>query len=124
VSADKINPAHYKSSKSGVECIEVTRHLSFNLGNAVKYLWRCGQKDEVATEVGKAVWYLSDEIDRLANGTWVAPPNRTYWSRLFTQHILTVENEVILAALLAVRDAIFQHDIGALRDARQSLQSL
>ncbi len=43
--AEKVNhPAHYNDSPSGVECIEVVRHMNFNVGNAVKYLWRCGKK--------------------------------------------------------------------------------
>lgn len=39
------NPKHYTSHKSGIECIEITRHMTFNIGNAIKYLWRNGQKD-------------------------------------------------------------------------------
>lgn len=64
---DKINPAHYKSHPSGVECIQVTRHMSFNLGNVVKYLWRAGLKDSSPTieDLKKARWYLEDEIGRL-----------------------------------------------------------
>ena len=62
------NPKHYTSHPSGVECIEITRHMGFNLGNVVKYLWRAGLKD---AEVGgkeledlkKAMWYLQREID-------------------------------------------------------------
>ena len=65
---DSVNhPKHYTSDLSGVECIEITRHRNFNIGNAIKYLWRAGVKDE-ATEVEdlrKAIWYIENEIDRL-----------------------------------------------------------
>lgn len=58
---------HYTSHPSGIEAIEITRHMSFNFGNAVKYLWRNGLKDgQPATQdLEKAVWYIQDEIKRL-----------------------------------------------------------
>lgn len=61
------NPTHYTSDPSGVECIEITRHRNFNVGNAIKYLWRAGLKDEAAhvQDLKKAVWYIQDEIKRL-----------------------------------------------------------
>ncbi len=60
-------PAHYNDHPSGVECIEITRHMSFNLGNAIKYLWRHGKKDPEKTieDLRKAVFYIEDEIERL-----------------------------------------------------------
>ena len=60
---DKINPAHYKSHPSGIECIEITRHMTFNLGNALKYIWRADMKDGT-TDLEKAIWYLRDEIHK------------------------------------------------------------
>lgn len=68
MSHDPVNhPAHYTSDPSGVECIEITRHRNFNIGNAIKYLWRAGLKDSaaVAEDLRKAVWYIEDEIKRL-----------------------------------------------------------
>lgn len=65
------HPKHYNEHPSGVECIEVVRHMNFNLGNAIKYLWRNGLKDtEVPLkDLKKAAWYLEDEIKRReANG--------------------------------------------------------
>lgn len=68
---DPVNhPKHYTSHPSGVECIEVTRHMNFNLGNVVKYLWRAGLKNEATLEdLRKAAWYLNDEIRRLSGET-------------------------------------------------------
>ena len=59
------HPKHYNQHPSGVECIEIVRHMGFNLGNVVKYLWRDGIKDvEVELQdLEKAVWYLQDEIN-------------------------------------------------------------
>ena len=60
------NPIHYTSDPSGVECIEITRHRNFNIGNAIKYLWRCGLKEDAKIQdLRKAAWYIQDEINRL-----------------------------------------------------------
>lgn len=56
------NPAHYCGHASGVECIQVTRHLSFNRGNAFKYLFRHRDKGAPAQDLQKALWYIRDEI--------------------------------------------------------------
>lgn len=56
---DNINPNHYKNRKH--ECIEFTRLLNFNLGNAFKYIWRFEHKNG-KEDLEKAVWYLKDQI--------------------------------------------------------------
>jgi hypothetical protein len=65
--ADTVNhPSHYNAHPSGVECITVTEHMNFNLGNAVKYIWRAGLKAEnPITDLEKARWYVDREIARL-----------------------------------------------------------
>lgn len=63
---DVHHPKHYTQHPSGVECIEITEHLNFCLGNAMKYLWRAGLKSEDAVQdLQKAVWYINREIARL-----------------------------------------------------------
>lgn len=63
---DAINPNHYRSHPSGVECIQITEHMNFTLGNAVKYIWRAGLKSEDPIEdLKKARWYVEREIARL-----------------------------------------------------------
>jgi len=72
--ADNINhPPHYNSSKAQcgcgrtIECIDVTRHLSFNIGNAIKYLWRYGLKGDPLDhlhDLEKAIWYIKDEYNK------------------------------------------------------------
>jgi hypothetical protein len=61
------HPKHYTSHPSGIEAIEVTRHMNFNLGNAMKYLWRAGLKDPSKTieDLRKAEFYIQDEIKKL-----------------------------------------------------------
>ena len=62
------HPKHYNAHPSGIECIDVVRHMNFNLGNVVKYLWRAGEKDPAKhlEDLKKAAWYLNDEIERLS----------------------------------------------------------
>lgn len=62
---DSTNPAHYRRHPSGIECIEVTRHMNFNTGNAIKYIWRYLDKGDPIENLKKAQWYLDDEIRRL-----------------------------------------------------------
>lgn len=63
---DVVNhPAHYTAHPSGVECITVTEHFNFNVGNAIKYLWRSGLKGAAIEDLKKARWYVDREIQRL-----------------------------------------------------------
>lgn len=59
------HPPHYTAHPSGVECIQITRHMNFNLGNATKYIWRAGLKGEAIEDLEKAQFYIADEIARL-----------------------------------------------------------
>lgn len=73
---DKVNhPSHYTWLKDtcGIEVIDITRHLDFDIGNAVKYLLRAGRKSEdgyddkqkAIEDLQKAVWYINDKIKTL-----------------------------------------------------------
>ena len=63
---ERVNhPAHYTSHASGVECIQVTEHMNFCIGNAVKYCWRAGLKGDGIEDLKKAKWYIEREIQRL-----------------------------------------------------------
>lgn len=67
------HPLHYNSHPSGIECIEIARHYCFSIGNAIKYLWRAGLKQEVGKsditkeieDLEKAKWYIDDRIKQL-----------------------------------------------------------
>lgn len=62
---DEVNhPSHYTAHQSGVECIQITEHMGFNLGNAIKYVWRADLKDNAVQDLKKAVWYIEREIDK------------------------------------------------------------
>lgn len=83
--ADNVNhPKHYNMHPAGVECITIVEHMNFNVGNAIKYLWRAGLKmageperlmqgNEVTErlkekhleDLQKAQWYINRELQRL-----------------------------------------------------------
>lgn len=61
---DAINPDHYKQHPSGVEAIQITECFNYNLGNAIKYIWRCDHKGEALEDLKKAAFYIDREIQR------------------------------------------------------------
>ena len=71
---DAVNhPRHYTSHPSGVECLQITRLLSFDAGNAVKYVWRTDLKNGLE-DLDKARFYLADHIEHL--GQYADMPTR------------------------------------------------
>ena len=62
---DPVNhPKHYTEHPSGVECIQITEHMNFCLGNAVKYIWRADLKHDAIEDIKKAIWYLQRELTK------------------------------------------------------------
>lgn len=55
-------PSHYNQHPSGVECIEITQHMNFPLGSAIKYIWRADLKGNAIQDLEKAREYLDVEI--------------------------------------------------------------
>ena len=75
--SDPVNhPSHYTSSPAScsgcglsIECIQVTEHMGFNLGNAMKYVWRADLKADAIQDLRKAAWYIEREIQKREKGT-------------------------------------------------------
>lgn len=112
---DQINhPKHYTSDPSGIECIDITRHRNFNIGNAIKYLWRAGLKedkdrkliDKQIEDLNKAVWYLVDEIHRLGSRCTVKTDS--------INTCLPIDNESIIDASLNYHEKINGQDVSIL----------
>ena len=62
---DPVNhPKHYTEHPSGIECIQITEHMGFCIGNAIKYLWRADLKNNAIEDLEKAKWYIQREIER------------------------------------------------------------
>ena len=73
---DAVNhPPHYTAHPSGVECIQITEHMGFNLGNAIKYIWRANLKAKLTEDIEKAIWYLNRELKRAKGETKNADDN-------------------------------------------------
>ena len=73
---DKVNhPSHYTwlKDKTGIEVIDITRHMDFDLGNAIKYILRAGHKTEegydnkakTIEDLKKAIFYINDKIAQI-----------------------------------------------------------
>lgn len=112
---DQVNhPKHYTSDPSGIECIDITRHRNFNIGNAIKYLWRTGLKedkdrkliDKQVEDLNKAVWYLVDEIHRLGGRCTVKTDS--------INTCLPIDNESIIDASLNYHEKINGQDVSIL----------
>lgn len=112
---DQVNhPKHYTSDPSGIECIDITRHRNFNIGNAIKYLWRAGLKedkdrkliDKQVEDLNKAIWYLVDEIHRLGGRCTVKTDS--------INTCLPIDNESIIDAALNYHEKINGQDVSIL----------
>lgn len=58
-------PAKCKKCGEEIECIDVVRHMDFNTGNAIKYIWRADFKENTIQDLRKAIWYIEDQIKLL-----------------------------------------------------------
>lgn len=105
---------HYTSDPSGIECIDITRHRNFNVGNAIKYLWRAGLKidadkssiNKQIEDLEKAVWYIVDEIHRLGGRCTVKTDS--------INTCLPIDNESIIEAVLNYHIKIDNREISIL----------
>lgn len=60
-----VNPQHYQGFSNGAQPVDIAEHLSFNLGNALKYISRAGRKGDAVEDLSKARWYIDRELNRL-----------------------------------------------------------
>lgn len=105
------HPKHYTSDPSGIECIDITRHRNFNVGNAIKYLWRAGLKidadkssiNKQIEDLEKAVWYIVDEIHRLGGRCTVKTDS--------INTCLPIDNESIIDAALNYKMKVADNDV-------------
>ena len=56
MNTDPVNhPKHYTNHPSGIECIDIAEHMNFCRGNAIKYIWRAGEKGDAVEDLKKAL---------------------------------------------------------------------
>lgn len=58
------HPDHYNQHPAGIECIDVIEEFPYNIGTAIKYLWRCDFKDDAIKDLEKAAWCIDRELQR------------------------------------------------------------
>ena len=105
-SQNAVNPKHYKSHPSGIECIEIRRLLTSNRSDAIKYLWRLGQKDDSNQELKKAIWYLNDEFNYFAGIVEYTPfVTKLLDSKLDKLGLYQSEQQIELFNLIVFGDA-------------------
>lgn len=81
IQEDPINPTHYKTG-TGIECIEVAEVFPYSIGNAIKYAWRAGLKDDLLQDLLKCQWYIERACKRHDYAT-VDTSSRDYYTALY-----------------------------------------
>ena len=114
---DISHPAHY--THSAIECIEVTEQLSYNLGNAVKYVWRFGYKGQAAKDLRKAAWYMRREAVRCRH-MWVGSRLWYWWKLNWIWHKYVATSKIPTEAMMVLTDAMR----GDFADSAQALEAL
>jgi len=61
------HPSHYTQHPSGVECINIIKHMNFCMGSAIKYIWRADLKENAVQDLKKAIKFLKFEIEKREN---------------------------------------------------------
>ena len=84
---DNINPSHYRDHPSGVECIQIAEHFNYNRGNAIKYIWRSGLKNDETEDLKKARWYIDRELER------IAPKEIEEWQAVLSRELIVEQHE-------------------------------
>lgn len=119
------HPRHYNQHPSGIECIELIEHLPYNLGAAVKYIWRCGLKksETPLRDLQSAQWYTKRECQRYLRFWAESPPQTGAWHPL-ARKVLSVESESLLSRYLnALLERRFDRMITVLQAAITDLKN-
>lgn len=111
---DAINPMHYRDGFrfTQCECIDLTRELPFSIGNAIKYVWRAGMKDDAEQDLEKAKWYIDDERCRR---------RMTSQQRDAAENILRMISTDNLTEIQRMKLSIFFHVISGLLSASMGM---
>lgn len=64
----QINHPDYYNWHPAAECKDIAQEFDYNLGAAIKYIWRAGRKpgEDYTTALRKAIASLEQEIERKA----------------------------------------------------------
>ena len=115
---DVEHPKHY--TQYPVEVIEITRHLRFNLGNAVKYILRAPFKGSEIKDLRKAKWYLEDLITNFEPDELKAQADDFVHPDDFRKTLATFKNKLVERAIYAALAC----DVKRLADVAADLNAL
>lgn len=115
---DVEHPKHY--TQYPVEVIEITRHLRFNLGNAVKYILRAPFKGSEIKDLRKAKWYLEDLITNFEPDELKAQADDFVHTDDFRKTLATFKNKLVERAIYAALAC----DVKRLADVAADLNAL
>ena len=118
--AEDINhPIRYNADDSGVECIDVVERLPFNLGSALKYIWRRDHKQSFARDLQKAAWYLRREAERIAR-----EEEQQTTGGLISDVVHGSRDDLLKLALLIVESSIEGANTTRLLDLAEKLEGI
>lgn len=110
------NPKHYCSHPSGIHAIEITEQLNFNLGNAIKYLWRKDLKGKPDEDLNKAIWYLEREIDRIISDEEYVAKVKKYSESALDDELVSIITQLALAPYAPEMIPIFRNAIWKIKE--------
>lgn len=123
--ADEVNhPPHYTSHPSGVECIEIAERLGFNIGNAVKYIFRRDLKGAGAViDLRKAIWYITRELQRRSIDGEMASVSHGLALRSLHGRESSLDSEEAGEKGGSSQDGLHEHGVLNTRRARTTLRA-
>ena len=106
-------PDHYMNA-SGVECIDIVKHMMFSTGNTMKYIYRLGNKDEAKQEIKKGIFYLNVAISENEVNTY--PNSSAEEMKILFDKVAAVQPDKIGRAMLMIYWSEYQSAIEYLED--------
>lgn len=121
------HPRHYNQHVSNIETIELIEHLPYNLGAAVKYIWRCGLKpsEEPLRELGSARWYTEREEHRIELyelDDEPKPKTDVVWRSLARKVIAADPNSILAEYLISLLGGNFEEMLCAIDYAMSEIR--
>ena len=125
---ERVNhPSWYTKHPSGIECIDLIEHLSCNLANAVKYIWRCGLSETPLRDLKSARWYTERERERfrifeLDDEDELLSKTEVVW-RALAYRVMEADEGTLSGYLSALLDGSFKNMLAEIDAAIGALNS-
>lgn len=112
---------HYVNHKSGVECWNIVEWQSFNVGCAVKYMWRRKDKNSEIEDLKKAANYLRRELEH----NYLAYPQHVpeqYWRDVLTWHTTEPAGNIRTAMYILMHLKFDPDKRGSIKEAKALIE--